>query len=380
MKKRGISPLIATVLIIGFTIVLAAVVIQWGGSLVNKLKQDSEFKAQKQMIASELKFDVKKADFFINKAIINVDNSGSRNINGLKIRITGNKSTDVIDSNISLNAFEAKSIAVIFNKTKTGSVNEIEVFPVVNFENNSIVFSDISSKYEFDKNASSNILIREDLNYAPATGTNPVFVQGITNKALKFDGINDFVLTNFYNDIYKETGVTFEAWVNQTQNIENDTTIISRGGSNWSPYPQVYMETYDKRLFCRTGALKFGSFNNYAALLTTNNYIFKNKFIYVACTFYYNKTEDKTYIKAYVNGTLVSSTDITRYLNQSVEYGYAIDNQTNRPILIGAYAGNNYPNNPPINYFNGTIDSPAVYDRVLTDEEIKNHYDTTKPL
>ena len=42
MKKRGISPLIATVLIIGFTIVLAAVVIQWGGFLVNKLKQDSE--------------------------------------------------------------------------------------------------------------------------------------------------------------------------------------------------------------------------------------------------------------------------------------------------------------------------------------------------
>ena len=42
MKKRGISPLIATVLIIGFTIVLAAAIFQWGGSLVNKLKQDSE--------------------------------------------------------------------------------------------------------------------------------------------------------------------------------------------------------------------------------------------------------------------------------------------------------------------------------------------------
>ncbi len=34
-NKKAISPLIATVLIIGFTIVLAAVVIQWGGVLVN---------------------------------------------------------------------------------------------------------------------------------------------------------------------------------------------------------------------------------------------------------------------------------------------------------------------------------------------------------
>ena len=32
-KKKGISPLIATVLIIGFTIVLAALVIQWGTKL-----------------------------------------------------------------------------------------------------------------------------------------------------------------------------------------------------------------------------------------------------------------------------------------------------------------------------------------------------------
>ena len=33
LKKKGISPLIATVLLIGFTIVLAALVIQWGGDL-----------------------------------------------------------------------------------------------------------------------------------------------------------------------------------------------------------------------------------------------------------------------------------------------------------------------------------------------------------
>ena len=32
MSKRGISPLIATVLIVGFTIALAAMIITWGGN------------------------------------------------------------------------------------------------------------------------------------------------------------------------------------------------------------------------------------------------------------------------------------------------------------------------------------------------------------
>jgi len=46
--KKGISPLIATVLIIGFTIVLAALVLQWGGDLFKGVQTDtaktSEFK------------------------------------------------------------------------------------------------------------------------------------------------------------------------------------------------------------------------------------------------------------------------------------------------------------------------------------------------
>ena len=38
MDKRGISPLIATVLIIGFTVALAAVIITWGGRFILRLQ------------------------------------------------------------------------------------------------------------------------------------------------------------------------------------------------------------------------------------------------------------------------------------------------------------------------------------------------------
>ena len=49
MKKRGISPLIATVLIIGFTIVLAALVMQWGSGLFENIRAGSEERAEKAL-------------------------------------------------------------------------------------------------------------------------------------------------------------------------------------------------------------------------------------------------------------------------------------------------------------------------------------------
>ena len=39
LNKKGISPLIATVLVIGFTIVLATLVIQWGGGLFRDVQE-----------------------------------------------------------------------------------------------------------------------------------------------------------------------------------------------------------------------------------------------------------------------------------------------------------------------------------------------------
>ncbi len=45
-NKRGISPLIATVLLIGFTIVLAALVFQWGGQLFKSIQTQTGCESQ----------------------------------------------------------------------------------------------------------------------------------------------------------------------------------------------------------------------------------------------------------------------------------------------------------------------------------------------
>ncbi len=51
-NKKGISPLIATVLLIGFTIVLAALVMRWGGTLFRETTQTTGCEAQGRIACS----------------------------------------------------------------------------------------------------------------------------------------------------------------------------------------------------------------------------------------------------------------------------------------------------------------------------------------
>ena len=56
--KKGISPLIATVLVIGFTIVLAAVIMQWGGSFVRGLTEKQAVQTELQTQCIDLTFEI----------------------------------------------------------------------------------------------------------------------------------------------------------------------------------------------------------------------------------------------------------------------------------------------------------------------------------
>ncbi len=52
-KKKGISPLIATVLVIGFTVALAAIIMTWGTTFGKSMQKSSEEQANLQMICAQ---------------------------------------------------------------------------------------------------------------------------------------------------------------------------------------------------------------------------------------------------------------------------------------------------------------------------------------
>ena len=62
MNKKGISPLIATVLIIGFTVALAAIVITWGVRFTETTQENVARETDVGLTCSRLSFDIESVD------------------------------------------------------------------------------------------------------------------------------------------------------------------------------------------------------------------------------------------------------------------------------------------------------------------------------
>jgi len=86
MQKRGISPLIATVLLIGFTVALAAVVMTWGLDYIRGTTENVGAKTEQALsCAGELSFEIVNVDCATNS--VQIQNNGALNIANLTIRL-----------------------------------------------------------------------------------------------------------------------------------------------------------------------------------------------------------------------------------------------------------------------------------------------------
>jgi len=61
-NKKGISPLIATVLLIGFAVALAAVVMTWGGGFIKKTTEETGTTAEKTMMCARLNLRIESVN------------------------------------------------------------------------------------------------------------------------------------------------------------------------------------------------------------------------------------------------------------------------------------------------------------------------------
>ncbi len=75
-NKKGISPLIATVLVIGFTIVLAALVITWGTKLFKTTVSETETTSKFSLACTTgLRLEVLNSDLVGNKLTVTLRNN-----------------------------------------------------------------------------------------------------------------------------------------------------------------------------------------------------------------------------------------------------------------------------------------------------------------
>ncbi|HDM66840.1 MAG TPA: LamG domain-containing protein, partial [Thermoplasmatales archaeon] len=169
------------------------------------------------------------------------------------------------------------------------------------------------------------------------------WVKGINDNALSFDGKNDYIRVS-NNNLNPSNELTVIAWVKW--DIEPSTgqhwaNIISKNGDNEWQIQHSYGN--DKFEF----AVKTENARKYVWSTTKP---VKGKWYQVAGVY------DGKYIKIYVNGRLENKVPLTGKIKTS-----------SSEIDIGRRTWRD-------RYFNGVIDEVSIYDKALTDEEIRELY------
>lgn len=116
-NKRGISPLIATVLIIGFTVALAAVIMVWGQGFIKDMQSKTQAESDIQLsCAQDVKLEVSDA----------CRESGDAN---LKVTVKNDGNKDL--TSLTLRAYESSS--KIASTSDTGALGSLAAFGVKTF-------------------------------------------------------------------------------------------------------------------------------------------------------------------------------------------------------------------------------------------------------
>ena len=176
--------------------------------------------------------------------------------------------------------------------------------------------------------------------------------------ALEFDGADDYVDcgNNSSLDFGASTDFTIEAWVNPSSDTSNYRTIVSKwnDGTPWTGY---YL-----RLDITTGYARFeiDDGDESAAVVDSTNH-FGGGWVNIVGLI---DRDSATGMNLYINGVLVNTADATA-LESSLD--------TVASCRIGIGTNSLYP-------FNGLIDEVRVYNRALSEEEVRYHYNRGGPV
>jgi len=135
LNKRGVSPLIATVLLISFAVALGSVVLNWGRNIdISKPGDICSGTNIKIRNINDAQVCYSNSG---NNAYINfiIDNDGTKDVDGLGIWITGETGTELLDLNdFSIKKGELLDIkdnSVSYNLNAYGKIKSIQFFPKI---------------------------------------------------------------------------------------------------------------------------------------------------------------------------------------------------------------------------------------------------------
>lgn len=159
ISRKAVSPLIATVLLIAFAVALGAVVMNWGRGYVDDTTQFASEKSAKEIRCS-MDISIKFIEFDDEKQIcldngtdtinFTLQNSGTVQVEGIKIQAIGNSSIVDQDINRSLPIAGILKDYINYSLSGNGSLKQIRVTPMIKVEGSKML-------------CAQNVLVKEDV-------------------------------------------------------------------------------------------------------------------------------------------------------------------------------------------------------------------------
>lgn len=355
--KRGISPLIGTVLLIGFTIGLAMLIFTWGGSFVKDITEETGEEAiQKLAVLSNVGLDIKEVFYTEDRLQLKIENEKSTPIEEFIVRITENSgNVEVYIIKEQLSGFGIKTYPInhpIF------SISKVEVIPKANINGELVTASNVMEEYKITEEETTQAILNNGaIFYTKLDSDPPIDLLGktMTNNdatyqptaghdgfgAYEFDGIDDAISFTRGSWGY---GIeqTYTAWIRL--NTAQKGTIIQRWSSN-------NFETVFRVNAGRTLTLLADDSTGDKSITSITTLPLEEWHFVVG-------KRNSTHLALYINGVFENSVSFTS------------TNPINGVIhRIGASGGLANGGN-----FNGAIDDIIIFNRALSPEEIKSLY------
>ena len=133
MTKKGLSPLIATVLLIAFAVALGAVVMNWGSSYVG---EGSAEEGCDKVSLSWFERSGKQQVCYTDERVEFTVESKNMDVHNLKMIIDGEKEIEIIDDILAepMRIADIKKVSVPYPVSRTGRVVQIKLVPTLESE------------------------------------------------------------------------------------------------------------------------------------------------------------------------------------------------------------------------------------------------------
>jgi flagellin-like protein len=124
--KRGISPLVATVLLIGFVIVLLIIIMLWGRGYIEEIKEkEGKISEQKLSCVSDIAIDIGGVNIVGNNLNVIIENKKEK-IDGFTFRCTEQSGNiNIVNLDYGLDAYSIASFTVVCSST----TKQVDIIP-----------------------------------------------------------------------------------------------------------------------------------------------------------------------------------------------------------------------------------------------------------